>query len=399
MSCRSAGLSVQQFTRSHTGAFGRTFIALLGILLGASMGHRARAWDAPGHRMITGVALDAFVCRVDDAAIAFLREPGVRAQVADQSVVPDRWRGVTSASLAHVNNPDHYIDLEDVEALGIRVREMHPLRHEWVRQLALAQAAQPEPHLQPQSIPPVNPATDTAKTAMYPGFLPHAISEQYARVVSALRVLRILAAINEPSRQPQLDMARANAKVQLGLLSHYVGDAAQPLHTTRHHHGWEGDNPQGYTTDRRFHARIDGDVLRHHAITEADIRTQVRRDANDPTPTPTPTSIPARTPEPWCRHLRQSEDLDAQNPWTAVLDHILRSHEEVEALYRLEKSGALDQAEGRTLIVERLADGAGMLAALYQAAWTASEPSARNISDFRTYDQWPGQEADQSAGQ
>ena len=22
-----------------------------------------------------------------------------------------------------------------------------------------------------------------------------------------------------------------------------VGDAAQPLHTTRHHHGWVGDNP------------------------------------------------------------------------------------------------------------------------------------------------------------
>src|SRR5712672_2343549 len=44
----------------------------------------------------------------------------------------------------------------------------------------------------------------------------------------------------------------------MGVMGHYVGDASQPLHTTIHHHGWVGDNPQHYTTSRGFHAWIDG---------------------------------------------------------------------------------------------------------------------------------------------
>ena len=36
------------------------------------------------------------------------------------------------------------------------------------------------------------------------------------------------------------------------------GDCAQPLHVTKHHHGWVGGNPKGYTTNTSFHAWIDG---------------------------------------------------------------------------------------------------------------------------------------------
>ena len=48
-----------------------------------------------------------------------------------------------------------------------------------------------------------------------------------------------------------------------GFLAHYVGDASQPLHTTRHYDGYEGD--------RGVHARIERAV-------DLDIR-QVSRDA------------------------------------------------------------------------------------------------------------------------
>ena len=34
----------------------------------------------------------------------------------------------------------------------------------------------------------------------------------------------------------------------MGVMGHYVGDCAQPLHTTKHHNGWVGENPHGYTT-------------------------------------------------------------------------------------------------------------------------------------------------------
>ena len=52
----------------------------------------------------------------------------------------------------------------------------------------------------------------------------------------------------------------------MGILAHFVGDAAQPLHTTKHHHGWKGDNPNGYTTENSIHAYIDGGVIKTQRI-------------------------------------------------------------------------------------------------------------------------------------
>jgi len=44
----------------------------------------------------------------------------------------------------------------------------------------------------------------------------------------------------------------------MDVMGHFVGDGAQPLHVTKHHHGWVGDNPKGYATNTTFHAWIDG---------------------------------------------------------------------------------------------------------------------------------------------
>jgi len=48
----------------------------------------------------------------------------------------------------------------------------------------------------------------------------------------------------------------------MGVMGHFVGDGAQPLHTTIPHNGWVGANPKGYTTARTFHAWIDGGFIR-----------------------------------------------------------------------------------------------------------------------------------------
>ena len=48
------------------------------------------------------------------------------------------------------------------------------------------------------------------------------------------------------------------ASYVMGVMGHYVGDATQPLHTTKHYNGWVGDNPEGYTTSRKIHSWIDG---------------------------------------------------------------------------------------------------------------------------------------------
>lgn len=310
----------------------------------------AWAWDADGHRAITTLAIEG----ISPQGPTWLKDKSVAARVADQSTVPDRWRGVKISQLQHANNPDHYFDVEDLAAYDLDLRRIAPLRLEFVKQLLEIRAAKGW-KLPPK---PINPARDPDKTQEWPGFLPFAIVEQYGKVQSAFKVIRVLEAMKDPARTHQLEQARADATVHLGILAHYVGDGAQPLHTTKHHHGWVGDNPKGYTTDRGFHSYIDGGILRHHRINAQSVR-------------------------PVCEFTRA---VDGADPWNDVLAHLERSHAQVEPLYELKRTGELEKEAGKKAVEARLADAATMLASLVDAAWKAAEPGSKDIADFKRFD-------------
>jgi hypothetical protein len=310
----------------------------------------AQAWDAHGHRIITRLALEGMRKVLGDAAPAWITDPKATAMITDQANTPDRWRGVRVAQLVHLNNPDHYIDVEQLEEFGLTLRTMPPLRHEFVRVMSVAREKPGFPGK------PINPRLDPTHVQEYPGFLAHAALENYGKIVSAMRVVRILEALNEPARAHQLEMAKASAYAAMGIMAHYVGDAAQPLHTTVHHHGWVGDNPNNYTTDRGIHAYIDGGVIALHKITDDDVRPRVV----------------------W--------DVDASDPWEAMLAHVERSHAEMEPLYKMHKAGELEQPAGKAFIEGRLADGARVLGAMFAQAWRESEPTPKDVSDFVRYD-------------
>lgn len=319
-------------------------VAAAGVAIAASP---ALAWDAYGHKLITVLAIEG----MKDAPAWVKAE---KTKAADNSVVADRWRSTKVSQLHHANNPDHYMDVEDLAAYGMTLETMPPLRYEFVKDMTLAR----EKAGSAFKGRPVNELKDRYKTDAWPGFVPYAILESFGRVQVAFKVVRTLEAINDPERAEQLEAAKQTAIVQMGLMSHYVGDTAQPLHTTKHHHGWVGANPKGYTTDRGIHAYIDGGVIRLHKIKMSDVR-------------------------PVCDFNKK---VDPTDPWADVIVYLKRSHDEVEPLYVLEKSGELNQEVGKKFIVERLADGAAMLSALYQAAWTSAEPTPKEIEDFKRFD-------------
>ncbi|MFZ4574854.1 MAG: hypothetical protein ACOYN0_10685 [Phycisphaerales bacterium] len=318
---------------------------VVGLIAGYSI-----AWDAAGHRAITLAAMQG----LPESVPAWLKDKSTMEQVADQATVPDRWRSTRVAQLTHLNNPDHYIDIEDLEPFGMSIDKLPILRYEFVKELTLArERGGAEFKGRPASGP-----RDFAKVAEWPGFLPYAIAEQYAKVQNAFSTVRILEQLNDPKREEQLKMARANAMYNMGILSHMVGDAAQPLHTTRHHHGWEGPNPEGYTTDTGIHSYIDGAIVRHHSIDAKTIVAGAHFDLK----------------------------VAPNDPWDSVIAHIKRSFEQVEPLYKLKKSGELEGEPGRALILERMTDGARMLEALYQAAWESAAATDKSVSDFVKYD-------------
>lgn len=319
-------------------------VSLSGLLAAAGS---ALAWSAHGHRTITYLALEGLPSDMP----AWTRDPAVRHRVADNSNEPDRWRGMQLHTLGHENGPDHYIDIEDLAQFGLTLDTVSPFRYEFLRDMAVAI------HVHPEAVKPFDPSQDNDKTKQWPGFLPHAIQEHYNKLKIAFNTYRILLALNDPARADQLATAKENCIYEMGILSHFVGDTSQPLHTTTHHHGWVGDNPAGYTTDRGIHAYIDGAIVDLHRITVESLRPAVKF----------------------------SVTIDSKDPWQDTLAYIKRSHAHVEPLYKLEKEKTLTGPEGKAFIEERLADAAATLSAFYAAAWSASEPTERDIQAWVRY--------------
>jgi len=331
--------------RTHRTPRGRaqrlvSFLAAIGSVCAAAL-----AWDAPGHRTITFLALDGLA----PDSPAFLRDENTRRMIASQSCEPDRWRAGSVPALTHVNNPDHYIDLEDLAPAGLSLGTLPEFRYEYVVTMAHAKDSEPARN---------NDRKDAARVYMTPGTLPYAILENYGKLQAAFKTYRTLEALNDPARAAEVAQCRAHIISVMGVLSHFVGDAAQPLHTTRHHHGWVGDNPGEYTTRYSFHAEIDGGILEYHALRYDTLRPAARFDGS----------------------------LDEADPMASVKIYLGRSFKEVEPLYALDKEGDLLKDKGKSLITERLTDAAAMLSAMYNAAWRTAEPTDNDIRNFVKFD-------------
>ena len=323
--------------------FARATRALCLLVVGSAS--PAWGWNAHGHRTITLLALDGLKAETP----AWLRQPEIAARIASQSNEPDRWRGTRRPSINHDANTEHYLDVEDLERYGLSLPNLPRLRYEYIKAMVMAD---------PDRAIKYDTAKDPDRAQEWPGFLAHAIDEHYDKLRASFNTLRILEAINDPAREFARLQARENVIYEMGILSHLVGDATQPLHTTRHHHGWVGPNPNGYTTDRGFHAYIDGRILEIHALGYEALKGKVTFD----------------------------REINSSEPWRDFIELLDRSFAQVEPLYILKRDGTLEQDPGKEFITERLTDGASMLAALYNGAWDLSRPSDSDITNFIKYD-------------
>ncbi|MGD0652565.1 MAG: hypothetical protein ABSA97_15735 [Verrucomicrobiia bacterium] len=209
----------------------------------------ARAWDYEGHRIINQLALASLPSDFP----AFVHESTAADRIAFLAGEPDRWRNVSDLPLRNENNPDHYLDLEQLGCAGLDPASVSPLRYEFAVQFAAGRAA----HL--DKFPPIDPAKNADHTREWPGFLPWTIAEYFGRLKSAFSYLKAFE--TGGGTATEIANAQYNIVYQMGVMGHFVGDGSQPLHVTVYHHGWEGDNPHGYTTDPKFHAWIDGGVF------------------------------------------------------------------------------------------------------------------------------------------
>lgn len=290
-------------------------LLLAAVALAAAGGAAHRApWGASGH----GMAARAATEQLPDAMPAFFR--GAADQLVYLNPEPDRWRDWDVREMDQAFAYDHYVDLENLPAGALDA----PDRFAYLRLLYEAGLERPERDA---------------------GFLPFRIVELYQRLTSGWRRWR---AEQDRDRRAWIE---ERIVADAGILGHYVTDASQPHHTTIHFNGWDADtpNPRGYTRDDDFHARFETHFVDAH-VTLAMVRSRME----------------GRAPRSVAGSARE-----------AVVEHIAKSHAEVETLYRIEQEVgfAPDRpaaAQAGDFAARRLAAGAEMLAVLWWSAWLES---------------------------
>ena len=315
-------------------AIGRALILFLGPAAGF-------AWDYEGHRLVNQLA----VATLPTNFPAFVQTPEARERIAFLSGEPDRWRNTSDLALKHFNSPDHFIDLEDLALYRMKPSTLSHFRYEFTAQLAVARAADPK------IFPPIVATNDLDRTRALIGFLPWTITEYYAKLKSAFSYLKTF---EEAGNAEEISNARQNAIFFLGVLGHFVGDAAQPLHTTRNFNGWVDRNPRGYTTNHNFHAWIDGGYFQKTGLPDPiDLRSRLR---------------PAQMlwpDDPKAHH----DDV-----FPEAMQFIVEQHKQVQPLYQLEKEGKLSaeiwtSLPGRAFLGDQLVRAGQMLGDLWYSAW------------------------------
>jgi hypothetical protein len=275
-----------------------TFASIVGlvILCEIALPRGAAGWGAAGHELVTRAAVAAA-----DGLPAWFRDEATA--LAEQSNAPDRWRDLDEEIPAlAARRADHFFDLDVWGEAPLPADRWRYARRARERRLA------------PEAI----------------GALPFAILEEYGVLIAAFRDVRTERA-----------GGRVAALVAAAVLAHLVGDAAVPLHATRHHHGWVGENPRGFTRSPGVHRWFETELVA--GFGPGDVRPGP--DTNAPL-----SDVPA-----------------------AVHGLIRDSLAQVTRLYEGEgQSRAGDTGAAQTLARERLAAGATMLARLWRSAWERS---------------------------
>jgi hypothetical protein len=296
-------------------------VALLSVPSGAD------AWGAYGHRLVSSTAARAFGPDLP----AFLRTPAAAAEIEALGPEMDRLKG-SGKEWDGAEDPGHYIDLDDAGGIG------------GVVSLAALPATRED----------YDSALRKANTDQYKmGFLPYDLVGGYEQLVTDFALWRI-DTVGAAQAKTESDRAyfvadralRETLTIRdLGVWSHFVGDASQPLHASIHFNGWgSGPNPKNYSNSQTIHARFETTLV----------------DA-------------AATPELIAKRIKPFV------PCTCTIEAYVARYlgatlAAVPAVYDLEAAGGIDgkspQAVG--LMLDRIAAGAQALRDLTSEAWIAS---------------------------
>jgi hypothetical protein len=293
-------------------------IAVASTLISLTATQPAWGWGQTGHQLINRLAAQNLPADTP----AFLRNGNGLDVIEYLGPEPDRWRNKAEDELSQTQAPDHFIDLEYAELVSPLPRK----RYDFIRALnGLTVPGHPEIPLTVEKV----------------GLQPWQVEEVWQRLKVDLREYRKLVAANQDTAPVQDAIL-----FDCGWLGHYVGDGSMPLHTSIQYNGWNGPNPNGYTTEHHIHSQFETIFVTAN-IKPADVAPLVA----------------ASKPQVFA------------DEWTSYLDYLHHTHTFVERVYQLDKTHGFTEAgtpEAKAFTEERLAAGAIELRDMIYSAWVHS---------------------------
>jgi len=296
-------------------------------LLALGAAGAAFAWGSSGHRTIGEAAMAA----LPDDLPPFLHTLSAAESVGEFSREPDRSRGSGKAHDSD-RDPGHFVDGDDAGKVAgvVALNALPPTREDYDTALRAAGA-----------------------TSWKTGYLPYSIIEDWQQLVKDFAFWRAdeagarFAAVYDHKTWLERDRGRREVQilVDIGLLSHFVGDGSMPLHASIHFNGWGPfPNPNGYTLEH-VHVPWEGDYV-HQVVTEDAVKA-------------------AMTPFHDCGCPIEQR----------VGAYLMSDYQQVVPFYDLEKAGAFKPgvAKGVTFTTGRVAAGASELRDEIILAWKASD--------------------------
>ncbi|HEY1753519.1 MAG TPA: S1/P1 Nuclease [Caulobacteraceae bacterium] len=226
-------------------------------LAALAAGGTALAWGSSGHRFVGVAAIEALPAELPP----FLRSAEAATAVGELSREPDRSRG-SGRTHDSDRDPGHFVDGDDAGKVGgaVPLTALPLTRDEYETALRAA-------------------GTSSWKQ----GYLPYSIVSDWQQLVKDFTYWRVddagAAHATNPAHKAWLETDRERRQgqilVDIGLLSHFVGDGSMPLHATVHFNGWGPyPNPAGYT-EAHVHVPWEGPYVRR-AVTLAAVKAAMR---------------------------------------------------------------------------------------------------------------------------
>lgn len=326
----------------------RIFVGLL-MFMSMSM-QNAFAWGERGHDLVTRVAVQNLRYLSDDDA-RLVRPFVLRDHMLSHlSNVPDIvWRAPYQNELVlAVNPPTHYINIEKV--YGAPLEKYSDLTYEFSQYMQDAQAQGYEPN--------------------EVGTAPWRVMQLYAELVKAMKL------VSQAMDQKALEKQGNQVLLMAGLMSHFIGDLANPHHTTANHNGQ-------LTGQGGFHGYFESKTVAEQSFSMiAKISKKAKRN--------------------WLtKYSKQDRQEITSNPQKLVWALVVDSHNRREKLEAIDRRFSLlepsvserDRAKRKPakamarhykkFTIERIAIGASVLSNLWLLAWQeAGEP---DMSSFFSY--------------